>query len=146
MSVLNSFYTNSILVPLFCIPTMDGSLFISNLNTGGLSSSCEMIILRNNGHGGIIRVCIGIFTSALRNKKIHQILKKKYLTSLPQRIACYLTAYFDEKSPFERVVHFEVFNVQKKSFSYTFFLRIGRIFLFLRALVNIPIQTIIIPP
>ena len=107
MSVLNSFYTNSILVPLFCIPTMDGSLFISNLNTGGLSSSCEMIILRNNGHGGIIRVCIGIFTSALRNKKIHQILKKKYLTSLPQRIACYLTAYFDEKSPFERVVHFE---------------------------------------
>ena len=38
-----------------------------------------------------------------------------YLTLLPQRIACYLTAYFDEKSPFERVVHFEVFNVHKKS-------------------------------
>ena len=38
----------------------------------------------------------------------------KYLTLLPQRIACYLTAYFDEKSPFERVVHFEVFNVHKK--------------------------------
>ena len=80
------------------------------VTTGGPSSSCEMIILRNNGHGGIIRVCIGIFTSALRNKKIRQILKKKNLTSLPQRIACYLTAYF-EKSPFERVVHFEVFNV-----------------------------------
>ena len=44
--------------------------------TGGPSSSCETIILRNNGHGGIIRVCIGIFTSALRNKKIRQILKK----------------------------------------------------------------------
>ena len=58
---------------------------------------------------------MGIFTTALRNKKIRQILKKKYLTSLPQRIACYLTAYFDEKSPFERVVHFEVFNVHKKS-------------------------------
>ena len=83
--------------------------------TGGPSSSCEMIILRNNSHGGIIRVCMEIFTTPLRNKKIRQILKKKYLTLLPQRIACYLTAYFDEKSPFERVVHFEVFNVHKKS-------------------------------
>ena len=44
--------------------------------TGGPSSSCEMIILRNNSQGGIIRVCMGIFTTALRNKKIRQILKK----------------------------------------------------------------------
>ena len=44
--------------------------------TGSPSSSCEMIILRNNSHGGIIRVCMGIFTTALRNKKIRQILKK----------------------------------------------------------------------
>ena len=36
-------------------------------STGGPSSSCEMIILRNKGHGGIIRVCMGIFTTALRN-------------------------------------------------------------------------------
>ena len=49
---------------------------LMNVTTGGPSSSCETIILRNNGHGGIIRVCIGIFTSALRNKKIRQILKK----------------------------------------------------------------------
>ena len=49
---------------------------IVDSGTGGPSSSCEMIILRNNGYGGIIRVCIGIFTSALRNKKIRQILKK----------------------------------------------------------------------
>ena len=83
--------------------------------TGGPSSSCEMIILRNNGHGGIIRVCMGISTTALRNKKYTSNSQKKNLTSLPQRIACYLTAYFDEKSPFERVVHFEVFNVHKKS-------------------------------
>ena len=48
-------------------------------------------------------------------KKYVKFSKKKYLTLLPQRIACYLTAYFDEKSPFERVVHFEVFNVHKKS-------------------------------
>ena len=47
-----------------------------NYITGGPSSSCEMIILRNNSHGGIIRVCMGIFTTALRNKKIRQILKK----------------------------------------------------------------------
>ena len=39
-----------------------------DLLTGGPSSSCEMIILPNNGHGGIIRVCMGIFTTALRNK------------------------------------------------------------------------------
>ena len=58
---------------------------------------------------------MGIFTTALRNKKIRQILKKKYLTLLPQRIACYLTAYFDEKNPFWRVVHFGVFYVHKKS-------------------------------
>ena len=29
--------------------------------TGGPSSSCEMIILRNKSHGEIIRVCMGIF-------------------------------------------------------------------------------------
>ena len=84
-------------------------------STGNPSSSCEMISLRNNSHGGIIRVCMGIFTTALRNKTIRQILNKKNLTLLPQRITCYLTAYFDEKIPFQRVVHFEVFNVHKIS-------------------------------
>ena len=44
--------------------------------TGGPSSSCEMIILRNNSHGGIIRVCMGIFMTTQRSKKIHQILNK----------------------------------------------------------------------
>ena len=38
---------------------------ITSLFAGGPSSSCEMIILRNNSHGGIIRVCMGIFTTAL---------------------------------------------------------------------------------
>ena len=42
----------------------------------GPSSSCEMIILRSNSHGRIIRVRMGIFTTALRNKKIRQILDK----------------------------------------------------------------------
>ena len=46
-------------------------------STGGPSSSCEMIMLRNKSYGEIIRVCLGIFTSALRNKKKHnQILNK----------------------------------------------------------------------
>ena len=49
---------------------------IPDFSTGGPSSSFEMIILRTNSHGGIIRVCVGIFTTALRNKKIRQILKK----------------------------------------------------------------------
>ena len=83
--------------------------------TGGPSSSCEMIILRNNSHDGIIRVCMGIFTTALRNKKYVKFSKKKNLTLLPQCVACYLTAYFDEKSPFKQVVYFEVFNIHKKS-------------------------------
>ena len=50
---------------------------IPDFSTGGAGSSYEMIILRTNSHGGIIRVCMGIFTTALRNKKIRQILKKK---------------------------------------------------------------------
>ena len=43
---------------------------------GSPSSSCEMILLRNNSHGGIIRICMGIFTTAFRNKKIRQIFNK----------------------------------------------------------------------
>ena len=35
-----------------------------------------MIILHNNSQGGIIRVCMRIFTTALRNKTIRQILNK----------------------------------------------------------------------
>ena len=50
--------------------------YLTHSTTGGPSSSCEMIILRNNSHGGIIRVCMGIFTTALRYKIIRQILKK----------------------------------------------------------------------
>ena len=69
----------------------------SNYCTGGPSSSCEIIVLRNNSHWGIIRVCTGILTTALRNKKIRQILKKKNLALLPQRTACYLTASFEER-------------------------------------------------
>ena len=62
--------------------------------TGDPSSSCEMIILHNNSHGGIIRVCMRIFTTVLRNQTMC------HLTLLPQRITCYLFAFFDEKNPF----------------------------------------------
>ena len=49
---------------------------IACLSTGGPSSSCKMIILRNDSHGEIVRVCMEIFTTALGNKKISQILTK----------------------------------------------------------------------
>ena len=37
-------------------------------STGGPSSGCEMIILRNKSHGEIIRVCMAIFTTEVRNQ------------------------------------------------------------------------------
>ena len=46
------------------------------LSTGAPSSSCEMIIIRNNSHGEIIRVFMGILTTALRNKKYSQIFNE----------------------------------------------------------------------
>lgn len=38
--------------------------------------SCEMIILRNESHGEIITVSMGIFTTALMNKKEKLLLCK----------------------------------------------------------------------
>ena len=74
-------------------------------STGGLSSSCEMIILRNKSHGEIVRVWMGILTTDVRNKKYNQILNKQkknkkrfHPTSIPQWIACCLTAYYAEKT------------------------------------------------
>ena len=64
---------------------ISGAVFgFSYLNTGGSTFSCEMILLQDNSHGEIKRVCMGIFTTALRNKKISQILTKNtspYFTS-----------------------------------------------------------------
>ena len=48
---------------------LSSNILLLGYVTGGPSSSCEMIILRNKSHGEIIRVCMGIFTTALRNKK-----------------------------------------------------------------------------
>ena len=48
-----------------------------NQITGSPSSSCEIIILQNKNHGENIRVCTGIFTTALRKeKKYRQILNR----------------------------------------------------------------------
>ena len=47
---------------------------MSQLNTGG--PSCEIIIMRNKSRCEIIRVCIGIITTAPKNKKYSQILNK----------------------------------------------------------------------
>ena len=57
----------------FCLQYLAFYVFFKR---GGPSSSCEVIILRNNSYGGIIRICMGIFIIALRNKKIRQILNK----------------------------------------------------------------------
>ena len=48
---------------------LSSNILLLGYVTGGPSSSCEMIILRNKSHSEIIRVCMGIFTTALRNKK-----------------------------------------------------------------------------
>ena len=55
---------------------------------GGLSSSYEMIILRNNSHGKIIRSCKGIFTTsvALRNESQNFSIKTPHLTSTVHRL------------------------------------------------------------
>ena len=45
-----------------------------------------MIVLRNNSHGGIIGVCMGIFTTALINKKILQILNKNTSHYIPMYV------------------------------------------------------------
>ena len=55
---------------------------IAAQHTGGPRLSCEMIILQNNSHGGIIRVCKWIFTTALRYKNYVKFsMKISHLTS-----------------------------------------------------------------
>ena len=76
---------------------------------GGPSSSCEMIILRNNSHGEIKGVCMGIFTTALRKRKNKSNSHKKYSTLLLQCVACYLTAYYVEGT------HFSEFSISRFS-------------------------------
>ena len=81
--------------------------------TGGLSSSCEMIILQSKSHGEIIRVCGGIFTTALRKKNIVKFsIKQPHLTStvhrlLSDRLLCW-------KEPIWESYHFYVHCVHKK--------------------------------
>ena len=48
----------------------------SRVNHRGPSSSCEIIILQDKSHGEIMRVCMGIFTTSLSNKKYSQIPNK----------------------------------------------------------------------
>ena len=55
--------------PRRCLERVRAVLYLS---TGGPSLSCELILLRNKSHGEMIRVCMGIFTHALGNKKYSQ--------------------------------------------------------------------------
>ena len=68
----------TILSPLLpsAVPTTPPPPFPFTNSTGGPSSSCAIIILRNKSLGEIIRVCMGIFTTALRNKKMRPIFYK----------------------------------------------------------------------
>ena len=66
---------------------ISGAVFgFSYLNTGGSTFSCEMILLQDNSHGEIKRVCMRIFTTALRNKKISQILTKNTSPYFPSTL------------------------------------------------------------
>ena len=58
------------------------------------SSSCEVVILRK------LQEFVWEHLQPLLGKKIHSNSQLKYLTSLLQCIACYLTAYYNEKNPF----------------------------------------------
>lgn len=69
------------------VPFKKECYIVAYFSTGGPGSSCEMIILLNKSRGEII-VCMGII----------------YL--FPQCSACYLIAYYIEKNPLGRVIHF----------------------------------------
>ena len=70
------------------------------------SLQLEMIILRNNKHGEITRVCMGIFTTALRNKKISPIFSQK-IPHLISIVHCLLS-----EKEHQKVIYFKV--VQKR--------------------------------
>ena len=59
--------------------------FSTRSRTDGPCSSCEMIILRNKSRGGIIRVCMRMFTTALKKKKNSQILTHRHLAPVVLR-------------------------------------------------------------
>ena len=135
--------------------------------TGDPSSSCGMIILRNNSHGGIIRVYMGIFTTALRNKKntsssqkntspyFHSVsfviwpltlMKRAHFSELfISRFSTYIRKQLAKMRPFHQSKRSDNkrYAVEVR---WGIFLRIWRIILFLRAAVNIPVQTLVIPP
>ena len=116
-----------------------------------------MIFLRKKSHGEIIRVCMRIFTIALiplRNKKkIQSNSQYKYLTLLPQCIACYLTVYYVNNPEMDNSLNWVLFNVVSGQITrdacwkvkYVYW-EFDCIFLFLKVVVNIPIQTLIISP
>ena len=56
--------------------------------TGGPSSSSEVVILRKKSHGEVLRVCMGIFTTAPRYEKdtVKFSTKILHLTSTLHRL------------------------------------------------------------
>ena len=91
------------------------------LNTDSPSFSCEMIILWNKSHGKKIRVCMGIFMTALRKKKYCQILNNiSYLAILPQCVACCLNITMLKRSHFSKLSISRVTTPKRRTFSYIF--------------------------
>ena len=64
-------YANSAFLLLYSsIPILHFLMYPTILCTGSPSFNCEMIVLHNDSRSGIIRVCMRICTTALRNKTI----------------------------------------------------------------------------
>ena len=75
LSILNALNVQETFYPLqFYLISVRSVYGYFTPPTGGPSSSFGMIILRNFSHGEIIRVCMAIFMTDVRNKKYNQIL------------------------------------------------------------------------
>ena len=125
-------YCNSILYDLLK-QELDKLQRIQNtaarLITGTTSSpisSCERIILHNNSHSGIIRACMRIFMTALRNKKkyVKFSIKIPHLTSTAYRLLSGRLLWWKEpilaSCPFRGLQDSSTY-IRKALFLYTFF-------------------------
>ena len=123
---------------------------MSQLNTGG--PSCEIIILRNKSRCEILTVCIGIITTAPKNKKYSQILNKNTSTYIREvyRASLMYVINLEVDSSLKwvlstyKAVRYQAMHCGSKV--RYFYWEFDRIFLFLRAVINIPIKTLIISP
>ena len=74
--------------PTPTVHTKSKSNMADRIAGGPRSSSCEVVILRKKSHGEVLRVCMGIFTTALRYNKdtVKFSTKILHLTSTLHRL------------------------------------------------------------